>query len=54
MIDFQNASYLKLGQVNYAEVADQISPLLIDGEQGFVAFKGLRDYIVFTANELSL
>jgi Bacterial PH domain len=52
MIDFQNASYMKLGQINYAEVAEQIDPLLIEGEKGFVAFKGMRDYIVFTSKRV--
>ena len=52
MIDFQNASYIKLGQIDYAEVASQIDPLLIEGEQGYVAFKGMRDYIVFTSKRI--
>jgi hypothetical protein len=52
MIDVQNASYLKLGQVDYAEVADQIAPLRVEGEKGFVAFKGMRDYIVFTSKRV--
>ncbi len=52
MIDFQNASYIKLGQISYSEVSSQIDPLLIDGEQGFVAFKGIRDYIVFTSKRI--
>lgn len=52
MIDFQNASYLKLGQIDYSEVAGQIDPLLIEGEQGYVAFKGMRDYVVFTSKRI--
>ena len=52
MIDFQNASYAKLGRVDYKEVSGQIDPLLIDGEQGFLAFKGMRDYIVFTSKRI--
>jgi hypothetical protein len=52
MIDVQNASYLKLGQVDYAKVADQIAPLLVGGEKEFVAFKGMRDYIVFTSKRV--
>jgi len=52
MIDFQNASYIKLGRIDYAEVAGQIDPLLIDGEQGYLAFKGMRDYIVFTSKRI--
>ena len=52
MIDFQNASYIKLGQIDYSEVSGQIDPLLIEGEQGFMAFKGIRDYIVFTSKRI--
>lgn len=52
MIDFQNASYLKLGRIEYAQVAAQIDPLLIDGEQGHLAFKGMCDYIVFTSKRI--
>lgn len=52
MIDFQNANYIKLGQIDYKEVAEQIDPLLIEGEQGYLAFKGIRDYIVFTSKRI--
>lgn len=52
MIDFQNASYVKLGQIDYSEVAGQVDPLLIEGEQGYVAYKGMRDYIVFTSKRI--
>jgi len=52
VIDFKNASYVKLGQIDYSEVADQIDPLLIEGEQGFVAYRGMRDYIVFTSKRI--
>lgn len=52
MIDFQNASYVKLSQVDLGQVADQINPLLIEGEQAFVAYKGMRDYVVFTSKRI--
>lgn len=52
MIDFQNASYVKLHQINPAEVGGQILPLLVDGEQINLAFKGIRDYIVFTSKRI--
>ena len=48
MIDFQNASYIKLGAIPIDQVAGQIDPLLIEGEQVYLAFKGIRDYIAFT------
>ncbi|MHA3834959.1 PH domain-containing protein [Terrabacter sp. AAH1] len=52
MIDFQNASYVKLSQVDYGQVAGQIDPLLVEGEQAFVAYKGMRDYVVFTSKRI--
>ena len=52
MIDFQNASYLKLSPVDLSEVAGQIAPLLVEGEQTVVAFKGMRDYIAFTTKRI--
>jgi hypothetical protein len=52
MIDFQNASYVKLGQVPLPEVAPQLQPLLIEGEQLLAAFKGMRDYIAFTSKRI--
>jgi PH (Pleckstrin Homology) domain-containing protein len=52
MIDFQNASYVKLGRTDYSSIAGQIDPLLIEGEQAFLAFKGIRDYIVFTSKRI--
>ena len=52
MIDFQNASYVKLGQVPTPEVSGQIEPLLVEGEQLFAAFKGMRDYIAFTSKRI--
>jgi hypothetical protein len=52
MIDFQNASYVKLGEIPIAEVAGQIDPLLMDDEKSYAAFKGMRDYIVFTSKRI--
>ena len=52
MIDFQNASYVKLGQVPIPEIAEQLQPLLVDGEQLFAAYKGMRDYIAFTSKRI--
>lgn len=52
MIDFQNANYIKLGQIDYSTVASRIDPLLIEGEQGYLAFKGMRDFIVFTSKRI--
>jgi hypothetical protein len=52
MIDFQNAAYIKLGQVPVTEVSEQLDPLLVEGEQLFAAFKGMRDYIAFTSKRI--
>jgi hypothetical protein len=52
VIDFQNASYVKLGEVPVAEVAPQIQPLLVEDEELYVAFKGMRDYIAFTSKRI--
>lgn len=52
MIDFQNASYVKLGEIPIAEVAGQIDPRLMDDEKAYAAFKGMRDYIVLTSKRI--
>lgn len=52
MIDFQNAGYFKLGQIPNEQVADQVVPLLLEGEQVFVSYKGVRDFIVFTSRRI--
>jgi hypothetical protein len=52
VIDFQNASFVKLGQVSNGDIAPQIQPLLIEGEQLLAAFKGMRDYIAFTSKRI--
>lgn len=39
-------------QVDLSQVADQINPLLVEGEQAFVAYKGMRDYVVFTSKRI--
>ncbi len=39
MIDFQNASYSKLGQIDPTGVAGQIQPLMVPGEEILAAFK---------------
>lgn len=48
MIDFKNAGFFKLKQIDYAEVGDMIQPILIEGERIASAYKGLRDCVVFT------
>ncbi len=48
MIDFQNASFFKLKQVNNNTFESNIQPLFVDNEQIIFSFKGIRDGIVFT------
>ncbi|GAB3621729.1 PH domain-containing protein [Glutamicibacter endophyticus] len=48
MIDFSNASLLKLGPINPADLAEEVAPLLVPGEEVLAAFKGVRDSVAFT------
>lgn len=48
MIDFANASFLKLKPVQAANFEGMISPLFIQGETIISAFQSIRDGIVFT------
>jgi len=52
MIDFSSSSVFKLSHIDPAEIAPQISGLLIEGETILVAAKTVRDYIVFTDKRL--
>jgi hypothetical protein len=48
MIDFQNASFLKLKPVPASNFEHMISPMFIDGEHIISTFQGIRDGVVFT------
>ncbi|MCH5202911.1 MAG: PH domain-containing protein [Oscillospiraceae bacterium] len=48
MIDFQNGSFIKLKMVNPADGASMVQQLLINGENVVSAYKGIRDYVIFT------
>ena len=48
MIDFQNASYIKLGPWDAAEAAKALDGVIVPGEQVLAAFKGIRDSVTFT------
>ena len=48
MIDFQNASFMKLRPVNSSELVKVVSPMFVPGEQVIQIFKGIRDFVVFT------
>lgn len=47
MIDFQNASFVKLSKANNS-VASDVESLYLNDEQTICCYKGIRDYIVFT------
>ena len=52
MIDFSNGSVFKLSQCNPQDIAPQIEPLLIQGEQVIATYKAIRDFVVFTDKRL--
>ncbi|MDZ5661227.1 PH domain-containing protein [Nocardioides sp. S-58] len=52
MIDFQNGTFVKLGPIDPQGLAHELEPLLVAGEQVLLAFKGMRDSVVFTDKRL--
>ena len=48
MIDFNNGSFVKIKQTDTEKGYNVVQPLLIGGEQVLSAYKGIRDYVVFT------
>lgn len=48
MIDFQNAEYLKLKKVDSDVVGANVLGLLLPTERILGAYKGARDYVLFT------
>ena len=52
MIDFKNASVLKLSPVKNDAYDRVIRPLLISGEDVIAAFKSMRDGVVFTEKRI--
>ena len=48
MIDFKNASFVKLRPVSDKEFANMLTPMFINGEYILQTFKGIRDGVVFT------
>ena len=48
MIDFQNASFVKLRPVSDDDFAGMISPMFVYDEQIIQSFRGIRDGVVFT------
>ena len=52
MIDFANGSVFKLSPADPGQFVPEVAPLLVQGEQVFFAFKGVRDFVVFTDKRL--
>lgn len=48
MIDFKNGSLIKLKQTNIQNGISMVQALLVQNENVMSAYKGLRDYVVFT------
>ena len=48
MIDFNNASFVKLRPVNDNAFEKMVAPILVNGETHIGSYKGLRDGVVFT------
>lgn len=48
MIDFQNASFMKLKQTDPRNVAQLVSPLFVNEEKILLTFQSIRDIVVFT------
>ncbi|ALG10835.1 cytoplasmic protein [Actinosynnema sp. ALI-1.44] len=52
MIDFQKNTVFKLSPAKVDNLAPEVAPILIQGEQVLLAFKAVRDYVVFTTKRL--
>lgn len=48
MIDFKNASFLKLKPVSYSDYKDIIDSVLVSGESVIGTYRSIRDGVVFT------
>ena len=48
MIDFKNASFLKLKPVPNSDFSALIQPMFVPGEEIIQSFRGMRDGVVFT------
>ena len=52
MIDFKNASFLKLKPVNDSAYSSAITAMLVPGEQIIGTYKAIRDGVVFTTKRI--
>lgn len=52
MIDFSNASFLKMKQVANDTFGSLINPILVSGEQVIGTYQSIRDGVVFTTKRI--
>lgn len=52
MIDFNNASYLKLRPVNDNTYASMIAPMFVSNEEIIGTYQSIRDGVVFTSKRI--
>lgn len=52
MIDFINPEYIKLNVMDLNKAEDAVSALLVDDEKVEVAFRTVRDKVVFTSKRI--
>ncbi|WP_424188269.1 PH domain-containing protein [Actinokineospora sp. G85] len=52
MIDFEKSSVFKLSPIDPRDISGDVGPLLVPGERLVSAFKGVRDFVVFTDKRL--
>ena len=52
MIDFNNASFIKLKPVDNNAFTNLISPIFVTGESILGTYKGIRDGVVFTTHRI--
>lgn len=52
MIDFQNASFVKLNAWDATQARAELAPVLHPDEQVYLAFKGIRDSVTFTSKRI--
>ena len=52
MIDFNNASFVKLRPVNDNAFEKIVAPILVNGEEIVRCFQSIRDGVVFTGKRI--
>jgi len=53
VIDFQSGGFVaRLGPTDPRPLAQELAPILVEGEQVQLSFKGMRDSVVFTNKRL--